>query len=66
MSAERIRIALNVEVATCAAKSRNHLMRYLASGDLIDAFRFEREAEALQVLAYRADAANAFAEACRK
>ena len=66
MSVARIQTAMSVELARCATNARNHLDRYFATGDPLHLIRFDREAEAQQVLAHRADAAKKLAKAWGK
>lgn len=62
MSIVHIQTAINVELARCATNARNHLDSYFATGDPLHLIRFDREAEAQQVLAHRADAAKKLAK----
>ena len=66
MSVARIQTAMSVELARCAANARNHLDSYFATGDPLHLIRFDREAEAQQVLALRADATQRLARAWGK
>jgi len=63
---QTIVVGFDRDLAAAESAANAHLGRYLTTGKLLHAVRFDREAEAQQILAHRATAASKLAEAWRK
>jgi len=63
MSVARIQAAVGIEVARCSVNASKHLDQYMTTGKIIHAMRFDREAEAQQILSHRAGAVQRLAKA---